>query len=149
MSVTTRLDNPPSQPTHRHLILVAIMRLLQSVTAALLLPLAALAAKETGDQKWANYRANQLSKSGPIKLSDSTYSKLTGAPRNYTSAILLTALDARFGCQLCHEFDPEWDLLTRSWVKGDKAGESRVVFATLDFLDGKGTFQSVSDHQQH
>lgn len=44
---------------------------------------------------------------------------------------------------MCHEFQPEWDLLVKSWTKGDKRGDSKLVFGTLDFLDGKGTFQSV------
>ena len=120
------------------------MKLLQTLAASLLLPLAALAAKQTGDDKFNEYQAKQLSKAAPLKLTDTSYSRLTAAPRNYSTAVLLTALDARFGCQLCHEFQPEWDLLARSWIKGDKGAKSRTVFATLDFLEGKGTFQSVS-----
>jgi oligosaccharyltransferase complex subunit gamma len=34
-------------------------------------------------------------------------------------------------------------LLAKSWTRGDKKGESRLVYGTLDFVDGKGTFQSV------
>lgn len=119
------------------------MKLLEALTASLLLPLAVLAAKQTGDDKFHDYHAKQLSKAAPLKLSDPSYSKLTGAPRNYTTAVLLTAMDARFGCALCQTFQSEWDLIARSWTKGDKAGKSRVVFGTLDFLDGKGTFQSL------
>ncbi|KAF2149463.1 OST3/OST6 family protein [Myriangium duriaei CBS 260.36] len=119
------------------------MKLLQTLTASLLLPLAALGAKQTGDEKFNDYHSKQLTKAGPLKLTDSSYSRLVGAPRNYSSAILLTALDARFGCALCNEFQPEWDLLARSWIKGDKGAQSRTVFGTLDFLDGKGTFQSL------
>ncbi|GAM89656.1 hypothetical protein ANO11243_076950 [Dothideomycetidae sp. 11243] len=119
------------------------MKFFQSLAASLLLPLAALAAKQSGDDKFNDYQAKQLSKAGPLKLTDSTYSKLTGAPRNYTTAVLLTALDARFGCALCNEFQPEWELLAKSWIKGDKGGQARVVFGVLDFLEGKGTFQSL------
>lgn len=57
--------------------------------------------------------------------------------------MLLTALEARFGCQLCRDFQPEWELLAKSWTKADKKGESRLVYGTLDFTDGKGTFQSL------
>ncbi|PNS20678.1 Dolichyl-diphosphooligosaccharide--protein glycosyltransferase subunit 3 [Sphaceloma murrayae] len=118
------------------------MRVLQALVASLL-PMTALAAKQTGLEKFQDYHSKQVSKGGPLKLTDSTYSRLTGPPRNYSTAVLLTALDPRFGCGMCHEFQPEWDLLVKSWTKGDKAGASRVVFGTLDFMDGKGTFQSL------
>jgi oligosaccharyltransferase complex subunit gamma len=44
---------------------------------------------------------------------------------------------------LCREFQPEWELLAKSWTKGDKKSESRLVYGTLDFTDGKATFQGV------
>lgn len=86
--------------------------------------------------------AKQLS-SAPIKINDAKYGRLISAQRNYSTALLLTAMDARYGCQLCREFQPEFDLLARSWTKGDRAGESRVVFSMLDFNDGRETFMSV------
>lgn len=115
------------------------MRLLQLLTAAIL-PFSSLAAKSKSS---ADRFAVQSAKPQPVKLDDSSYEKLTKAPRDYSVAVLLTALDARFGCQLCHEFQPEWDLLAKSWNNGDKKKESRLVFGTLDFMDGKATFQSV------
>ena len=118
------------------------MKLLSLVTAALL-PLTALAAKKPAGDLFEKYNAKQLSASGSFKLDDKTYGQLTKAPRDYSVAVLLTALEARFGCGLCKDFQPEYDLLARSWSKGDKAGEGRLLFGTLDFLDGKGTFQSV------
>ena len=117
------------------------MRLLQTLTV-LLLPVAALAAKKPTGDRFKQYFEKQQS-SAPIKLDDDLYKQLTGAPRDYSVAVLLTALEARFGCQLCREFQPEWDILAKSWTKGDKKGESRLLFGTLDFVDGKGTFQSV------
>jgi hypothetical protein len=118
------------------------MKLLSLVTAALL-PLAALAAKKPTGDLFSKYNAKQLSASGSFKLDDKTYGQLTKAPRDYSVAVLLTALEARFGCGLCNDFQPEYDLLAKSWSKGDKAGEGRLLFGTLDFLDGKATFQSV------
>ena len=109
----------------------------------MLLPFGAFAAKSASADKFADFNAKQVSKSGPIKLDDISYSKLTAAPRDYSVAVLLTALEARFGCGICHEFQPEWDVLGKSWTKGDKKAGSRLVFGTLDFVDGKGTFQSV------
>lgn len=118
------------------------MRVSQLVTAALL-PLTALAAKKSPAERFAEATA----KPQPTKLDDRSYDALTKAPRDYSVAVLLTAMDARFGCQLCHEFQPEWELLAKSWTKGDKDAESRLAFGTLDFLDGKATFQSVSLYQ--
>ncbi|KAJ9625559.1 oligosaccharyl transferase subunit ost3/OST6 [Taxawa tesnikishii (nom. ined.)] len=118
------------------------MRVLQALTA-LLLPLTALAAKKPTTDRFQNFHSKQLSAAGPLKLDDDSYNQLTKAPRDYSVAVLLTALEARFGCGLCQEFQPEWELLGRSWAKGDKAGESRLVFGTLDFVNGKQTFQSL------
>lgn len=118
------------------------MRLLKTLIVSLL-PFAALAAKKPTADKFEEFHTKALS-STPLKLDDSVYARLTSAPRDYSVAVLLTALENRFGCQLCREFQPEWDLLSRSWTKGDKKGESRLIYGTLDFADGKGTFQSVS-----
>ena len=119
------------------------MKLLSLVTAALL-PLTALAAKKPTGDIFDKYNAKQLSASSSFKLDDKSYAQLTKAPRDYSVAVLLTALEARFGCGLCNDFQPEYDLLARSWSKGDKAGEGRLLFGTLDFLDGKAVFQSAS-----
>lgn len=117
------------------------MRWLQLLTASLF-SFTALAAKKPSGDRFQDARAKSLS-SGSLKLDDASYSQLTKAPRDYSVAVLLTALEARFGCVLCQEFQPEWDLLARSWTKGDKNAESRLVFGTLDFVDGKNTFSSV------
>lgn len=118
------------------------MRFLRLLVAALLPVLALSAIKPSGD-RFKGYGAQQLSASKPIKLDEKSYAEITKAPRDYSVAVLLTALDARFGCGLCHDFQPEWELLGWSWAKGDKKQESRLVFGTLDFADGKGVFQSV------
>lgn len=117
------------------------MHFLQGLVVSLL-PFAALAAKKPVVDKFQQFHTKALS-SVPLKLDDTTYGQLTGGARDYSVAVLLTALESRFGCQLCREFQPEWDLLSKSWTKGDKKGESRLIYGTLDFSDGKGTFQSV------
>lgn len=130
------------------------MKLLTLLTAALL-PLTSLAAKKSSSSpadRFTKYHSKQLSSSSAIKLDDNVYTDLTKNPRDYSVAVLLTALDARFGCGLCNDFQPEWDLLARTWAKGDREGEGRLVFGTLDFMDGKQTFQSVwrtTDHCMH
>lgn len=122
------------------------MRFLTAVVLSLL-PLLSTAAKKPTSDKFQRFHTRALAAT-PLKLDDTSYAGLTSTPRDYSVAILLTALDARFGCQLCREFQPEWDLLSKSWTKGDKKAESRLIYATLDFTDGKTTFQSVSGHGQ-
>lgn len=106
------------------------------------LTLACLGAGKADKANFQRYQSQFLS-SAPLKLDDAAYDELTVTPRNYSAIVLLTALEARFGCKLCKDFQPEWDLLARSWARGDRLGESRTVFGTLDFTDGKGTFQKV------
>ncbi|KAK5107291.1 hypothetical protein LTR62_001420 [Meristemomyces frigidus] len=118
------------------------MKVLQLMMA--LLPLGAFAAKKaTSGDRFQTFHAKQVSAGGPVKLDDQSYNELTKAPRDYSIAVLLTALDARFSCNLCNEFQPEWELLGKQWTKGDKKAEGRMLFTTLDFLDGKATFQSL------
>ncbi|PSS27415.1 hypothetical protein M430DRAFT_130925 [Amorphotheca resinae ATCC 22711] len=117
------------------------MRILKALIVSLL-PLAALGAKKPAADRFQQFHTKALA-SVPLKLDDSIYDQLTASPRDYSVAVLLTALESRFGCQLCREFQPEWDLLAKSWTKGDKKGESRLVYGTLDFMDGRKTFQSL------
>lgn len=117
------------------------MRIFQSILPLFVLFGEGFTKKVQADQYEDFYRLSQ--RSTPLKLNDATYASLTAAPRNHSVAILLTALETRFGCQLCQDFQPEWDLLGRSWLKGDKAGESRLLFGTLDFADGRDVFVSV------
>ncbi|KNG50688.1 magnesium transporter protein 1 precursor [Stemphylium lycopersici] len=118
------------------------MRWFKLLTASLL-PFTALAAKKPIGDRFNDARAKSLSTGRPLKLDDASYAQLTKSPRDYGVAVLLTALEARFGCVLCRAFQPEWDLLGNSWMKGDKNGQTRMVFGTLDFVDGKNVFQSM------
>jgi oligosaccharyltransferase complex subunit gamma len=117
------------------------MRLLHVLTAALL-STCALAASRKSTDKFLTFHSKALSTS-PIDIDDRGYEQLTSTPRDYSVTILLTALEARYGCQLCRDFQSEWQILGSSWTKGDKKGESRVIFGTLDFARGKETFQKV------
>lgn len=117
------------------------MRLLRAAILALL-PLSSLAARKSSVATFKEFHEKFLS-AAPLKLDDSSYDVLTKAPRDYGVAVLLTALEARFGCALCRDFQPEWDVLSKSWARGDKKGNTRMLFGTLDFTDGKATFQKV------
>ncbi|KAM3469338.1 hypothetical protein MY8738_010125 [Beauveria namnaoensis] len=117
------------------------MRLSSPLIGACLLLGVLSAEKKSSEQRFNEF--HQLSKSSPsLHLKETAYKSFTSYPRNYSAAVLLTALDARFGCQLCREFQPEWDLLAKSWHKGDKTGESRLLFGSLDFENGKDVFAS-------
>lgn len=114
--------------------------------SSVLLPFSLLFAGVFADdpsERFVEFQKKALS-SSPVKLDDASYKKITAAPRDYSIAVLLTAQDARYGCQMCREFGPELDLLSTQWTKGDKAGNSRVLFGLLDFNDGRETFMSVS-----
>ena len=106
------------------------------------LPLMCFGAQRTSVGTFVKYHARSQSLA-PLRLDDASYDEVTASPRNHSVVVLLTALEARFGCQLCRDFQPEWDLLGKSWAKGDRHGDSRILLGTLDFADGKGTFQKV------
>ena len=116
---------------------------LSGLLTLILLPVSCLGAKRPSGGTFDKYHARSQS-SAPLRLDDASYEELTAIPRNHSLVVLLTALEARFGCQLCRDFQPEWDLLGKSWTKGDKHGDSRILLGTLDFADGKGTFQKVA-----
>ncbi|KAJ5969843.1 hypothetical protein N7501_006091 [Penicillium viridicatum] len=99
-----------------------------------------LSASSTPD-KFAKYQS--LSRSGPVDLDSASYEDLTSAPRDYYAMVILTATDPRFGCILCRDFESEWDLIARSWTKGAKPDDLKVVFGTLDFDNGKAVFQKL------
>ena len=112
------------------------------ITATAILISLCLGAKRSTPGTYEEFHQKSLT-STPIKLNDASYDSLTNAPRDYHVAVLLTALEARFGCQLCRDFQPEWDILGKSWLRGDRKGDSRLIFGTLDFQDGKAAFQRV------
>jgi oligosaccharyltransferase complex subunit gamma len=117
------------------------MRILKALVASLFCG-TALAAQKSRTDKFQTYHSRSLS-STPLDIDDSIYDNLTSAPRDYSIAVLLTATEAKYGCKLCRDFAPEWELIAKSWNKGDKKGQSRVLFSTLDFSKGKNTFQKV------
>ncbi|KAL8798095.1 MAG: hypothetical protein Q9182_006959 [Xanthomendoza sp. 2 TL-2023] len=107
-----------------------------------LLPFLCVAARFQKAGKFDQFHP-KFTSNPPMSLDDASYERITAAPRDYTVVVLLTALEARFGCQLCRDFQLEWDVVGRSWVRGDKKGDSRLLLGTLDFADGRGTFQKL------
>ncbi|PHH88263.1 hypothetical protein CDD83_7764 [Cordyceps sp. RAO-2017] len=103
------------------------MRFFTMLAGALALRAAAEEAQKPMGERFDRFHGHGKLLAAPNQLDDTSYRALTRAPRDYSVAVLLTALDARFGCQLCREFQPEWDLLGRVWAKGDADGLARMV----------------------
>ncbi|KAF8477461.1 hypothetical protein BDZ91DRAFT_844103 [Kalaharituber pfeilii] len=100
-------------------------------------------AKETKLQRLTSLAVSSAkSGPGPIVLNDKTFEDITSGPRNYTAVVLLTALSPRFGCHLCQQFQPDFELLARSWLKAHKDSDA-LFWASLDFQAGKATFQKL------
>ncbi|KAG5928583.1 hypothetical protein E4U42_000391 [Claviceps africana] len=118
------------------------MRFLAPLASACALVASAFAAADKSSQeRFADFtRLSRLS--NPIQLNDVSFKTLTTTPRDYAAAVIMTAMDSRYGCSLCQAFKPDWELIASSWTKGDRKQESRLLFGVLDFTDGKGTFQS-------
>lgn len=114
------------------------MRLLQILTA-FSLSLSAVTAKKAGNAFDIYQKKTQ-----PISLTESAYEDLTAAPRDYHTAVILTALEAKYACGICRDFAGEWDIIGKSWQKGDKKGKTRVLFGTLDFDQGRNVFIKVT-----
>jgi hypothetical protein len=98
-----------SSPPRRN---ATTMRLLGSLLSLLAIsPIAFVA----GEDKLA--KSSQLStksKSGVIELTNDLYNDITTTPRNYTAIVMFTALDSKFGCMLCKEVQPEYELLAKA-----------------------------------
>lgn len=123
------------------------MKFLSGLLALLPLTAPVFAAKRsTTSDVYADYHKQALS-SGSLSLTDKNFDELTALPRNHSVMIVLTALEARFGCKMCQDFKPEWDILAKSWMSGDKAGNSKLLFGELDFDKGRGTFEKVCINQ--
>ncbi|CAG8833968.1 9575_t:CDS:2, partial [Racocetra persica] len=89
---------------------------------------------------------------GVVELDSNLYDEFVAKPRNYSMAILLTALDPQINCIPCknlvnrinfnnvnREFDPEFRLVARSWLEsGDEP--SRLYFGVLDFKNGREVY---------
>lgn len=105
----------------------------------------AVTAKKASTNKFDTYFAKQAT-SAPFELDEKGYNELTSSPRDYSLAVLLTARDAKYACGICREFDPEWNIVGRSWHRGDRDGEKKLLLATVDFDSGRNVFMKVSSY---
>lgn len=98
--------------------------------------------KKAQSSAYETYFKKQSS-STPVNLDERQFAELTTGQRDYHTAIVLTALDAKYACSICREFSPEWKILANSWQESDKQGNNRMLFGTLDFEKGRNVFISV------
>ncbi|KAK6345291.1 oligosaccharyl transferase subunit ost3/OST6 [Orbilia javanica] len=119
------------------------MRLLPLLTAFTSL-LSFTVAQKASDkyQTFAGLASSSKGTKGVVLLNDQLFGDITSPHRNFTSVVLFTALDARFGCALCRDFQPEFDLLGNSWHKEHPQSDG-LFFGVLDFTVGKQTFQRL------
>lgn len=108
------------------------------------LSLTTVSAKKAAPSSTFDTYFGKQASSAPFELDEKAYNDLTAAPRDYTLAVLLTARDAKYACQVCRGFDLEWKIIGNSWQKADRKGEHRVLFSTIDFDNGRNVFMKVS-----
>ncbi|KAK6360548.1 oligosaccharyl transferase subunit ost3/OST6 [Orbilia blumenaviensis] len=118
------------------------MRLLPVLTAFTSLLSLSVAQKPHKYQTFAELASSSKGSKGSILLNDQLFAEISSPPRNYTSVVLFTALDSRYGCVLCRDFQPEFDLLGNSWHREHPQSDG-LLFGVLDFSVGKGTFQRL------
>lgn len=92
------------------------------------------------EARQARFASLAASGRGVISADSNLYNEITSSPRNYSAAILLTALSPQFNCDPCVKFQPEYESVAKSWAK--KKDDSHF-FVSLDFIKGKEIFQKV------
>ncbi|KAF8654131.1 hypothetical protein AX16_003662 [Volvariella volvacea WC 439] len=104
----------------------------------LFLPLLALAASPK--EKFVELAA---AGNGVIKLDSKLYDTLTGSKRDWSTAVVFTALDPKRRCIPCKEFNPSWQSVAKAWSKVAPAERNEHFFATIDFDDAPNVFQKM------
>ncbi|KAI5793273.1 hypothetical protein EDC01DRAFT_690843 [Geopyxis carbonaria] len=118
------------------------MRLLAPLLLLAPLALVSAAVSSSASKFSSLLTSGKAGKSGILQLTNSLYDDLVAAPRDYAAMVLLTAQDAKFGCQMCKEFAPEYELLASSWGRKHRDGGG-LFFASLDFAKGRDTFMKL------
>ncbi|KAF0339852.1 magnesium transporter protein-like protein 1 precursor [Gigaspora margarita] len=100
------------------------------------------AAKPSLESKVALLNQASSQNLGVVELDSNLYDEFVAKPRNYSMAILLTALDPQINCIPCKEFDPEFRLVARSWLEAGNE-PSRLYFGVLDFKNGREVYAKL------
>ncbi|KAK9708460.1 oligosaccharyl transferase subunit ost3/OST6, partial [Basidiobolus ranarum] len=78
---------------------------------------------------------------GVIKLNSASFELLTSGPRNYSAIVVLTALNPAFGCAACGFFEPNYQLISKSWLSTKNSQE--LYFGQLEVDDGREVFMKL------
>ncbi|CAG8438458.1 1850_t:CDS:2 [Funneliformis mosseae] len=100
-------------------------------------------AKPTLETKVHKLNEETRKNQGVVELDSNLYDEFVSAPRNYSIAILLTALEPQINCVPCKEFDPEFRLVANSWLWSGN-DPSRLYFGILDFKNGREIYARLN-----
>ncbi|KAI9216036.1 hypothetical protein BC828DRAFT_394347 [Blastocladiella britannica] len=114
--------------------------LLTAAAAVLILPM--LTAGFTLEYKQKRLSTLTASGADVVPLDLKAFDVLTEAPRNYSIALLLTAMDPAVGCNICHQFDPEFRAAAYSWAHA-KGKTHPLHFAVVDFATGREIYAKL------
>ncbi|CAG8714741.1 10084_t:CDS:2 [Cetraspora pellucida] len=112
------------------------------ILSSFILLLSCYAAKPSLETKVALLNQASSQNLGVVELDSNLYDEFVAKPRNYSMAILLTALDPQINCIPCKEFDPEFRLVASSWLKSGNE-PSRLYFGVLDFKNGREIYTKL------
>ncbi|CAD6563727.1 MAG: oligosaccharyl transferase subunit ost3/OST6 [Cyphobasidiales sp. Tagirdzhanova-0007] len=103
---------------------------------------------QDSDPRVSKFHSLAAKHSGVVLLTSSLYDELLSptTPRNYSASVILTALDPKYGCVPCRQFDKEHKDVARQWWsrnKRNKNEQSRHFFAVLDFEAGQDVFRRL------
>ncbi|KAG0324078.1 oligosaccharyl transferase subunit ost3/OST6 [Dissophora globulifera] len=91
------------------------------------------------EKKVARLQGKATKNKGIIELDSAAFEDVMAKPRNYSMAVLFTAIGPEFQCVPCLNFDPEYKLVAAGWSK--LSDKSRLFFGVLDFKAGQAVFQ--------
>ncbi|KAF9342901.1 oligosaccharyl transferase subunit ost3/OST6 [Mortierella sp. AD094] len=90
-------------------------------------------------KKVTSLQAKAVKNKGVIELDSLAFEEVMAKPRNYSMAILFTAIGPEYQCVPCLNFDPEFKLVASGWSK--LPDKTKIFFGSLDFKVGQAVFQ--------
>ncbi|KAG0010245.1 oligosaccharyl transferase subunit ost3/OST6, partial [Entomortierella chlamydospora] len=90
-------------------------------------------------KKITSLQAKAVKNKGVIELDSLAFDEVMAKPRNYSMAILFTAIGPEYQCVPCLNFDPEFKLVASGWSK--LPDKTKMLFGSLDFKVGQAVFQ--------
>ncbi|KAI8602592.1 hypothetical protein EDD21DRAFT_69177 [Dissophora ornata] len=97
------------------------------------------ATQEHLQKKVSRLQAKAAKNKGIVELDAQAFEEVMSKPRNYSMAVLFTAISPEFQCVPCLNFDPEYKLVASGWSR--LADKSQLFFGVLDFKVGQAIFQ--------